>query len=284
MVAEARSEGWEVAAEQARWAGWPASAGLDLGAVTVRGGANTFPPGLVWSAPSARLRLRALDPTELLIDADGKESVSAQGLPTIWFRSALFRVAVDLSGRLPARASLRGFDAALPSGALSVETAELQLAPGEWRAALAAIVLPGSPPPIEKLRFRIAAHPPFPPAETPADSARSWRDAGGRVTIDEASLVWSALRATLDASGGLGGELQPEGTGELVTTGLAEFLDALAEAGALTRPAVVAAKAVVTVLAAPAAGGPLRLPVSLRGGVLSVARVPLLRLAPVAWE
>lgn len=283
-AAQAPEQGWTVSAEQIRWAGWPASAGLDLDAVTARGETNVFPPGMLWSAPLARLRLRAIHPTELLIQAAGQQRIAAQGLPPIPFQTALFQIAVDLTGKSPVQAVVHDLDATLPAGALRVRTADLSLAPAEWQGTLAGIALPGAPPEIDTLRLRLAATPHFPAATTPAAAARHWRGDGGRVTIDQAAAEWATLRATLDATGGLDPALQPEATGVLVTTGLPEFLDALAASGALTRSSVIAAKAVVTILAAPAAGAPLKLPVALRDGILTVARVPVLRLAPVAWE
>ncbi|WP_198371486.1 DUF2125 domain-containing protein, partial [Roseomonas rosulenta] len=78
----------------------------------------------------------------------------------------------------------------------------------------------------------------------------------------------------------------PQGRGTLRLAGAPAALESMARAGLIDGSAVGAAQAVVALLArTPAEGGPPRveLPVSLANGTVSLARLPLLRVAPIAW-
>jgi hypothetical protein len=120
----------------------------------------------------------------------------------------------------------------------------------------------------------------------PAIAAAAWRDAGGTIDITSLALRWGPLAGDARLVLALDAALQPTGNGTLRLTGAAEALDALAGAGLIASGAARTARAVVVLLGRPSPeGGPPRveLPVALTHGTVSLARVPLLRVAPIAW-
>jgi hypothetical protein len=285
----AEAEGWTMRAGPSAWAGWPIAAEVRFPTVTIRGSQSVFPPGLAWSAERVRLRVGLTHPTILAVIAEGAQTIAAKGVPAVPFRTELSRAAIDLNGRDPARVRIARLEAALPAGSLRIGAAELQLPPDGLTADLTDITVPGGgghelSPAIGSFRLQAHATRPFPAAPIAAESARAWRAAGGSIEVSNAALIWGPLAASGRVSIGLDERLQPGADGTIAATGLSDFLDALVGTEALARPAAVATKAVVAILSAPAEGGPVSLPLAFHDGVLSIARVPLLRLPPLVWE
>ncbi len=280
-IGAAGRDGWTVTAGETRWRGWPLAALVERAAVSVRGDAMVFPAGLAWSAERMAFRVNAWAPTRLDVAVSGQQTLAVGGSEAVGVRAARFDVAIDLRGQAPARASLAGVEATLPGGVLGAERLAVELLPGAVAVSAAVVTLPGARiPAIETVRFTAGVS----PALVARESAAAWRDAGGRVTVVDGSVRWAGLAATGSGSGGLDGALQPEGDLSVAATGAPALLDALAQAGVMAPAAAVAAKAVLSILAAPARGGPVPLPVSLRGGLLTVAGIGLVRFAPLAWD
>lgn len=280
-IGAAGRDGWTVTAGETRWRGWPLAALVERAAVSVRGDAMVFPAGLAWSAERMAFRVSAWAPTRLDVAVSGQQTLAVDGSEAVGVRAARFDVAIDLRGQAPARASLAGVEATLPGGVLGAERLAVELLPGAVAVSAAVVTLPGARiPAIETVRFTAGVS----PALVARESAAAWRDAGGRVTVVDGSVRWAGLAATGSGSGGLDGALQPEGDLSVAATGAPALLDALAQAGVMAPAAAVAAKAVLSILAAPARGGPVPLPVSLRGGLLTVAGIGLVRFAPLAWD
>jgi hypothetical protein len=127
---------------------------------------------------------------------------------------------------------------------------------------------------------------PLPPPGPPAMAAAGWRDAGGLLEIPALALRWGPLAGDARLSLTLDAALQPQGNGTLRVTGAPEALGALARAGLIDGNAARTAQGIAALLARrpPEGGAPrVELPVALANGTLSVARVPLLRVAPIAW-
>lgn len=288
-VVAAEADGWAVRAGPSTWAGWPVAAEVRFPTVAILGAQPVFPPGLAWRAELVRVRVGLTHPTVLAVVAEGRQTIAAEGVPAVPFRTRHSQAAIDLTGREPARAVITGFEAALPAGTLQVGAAELRFPPDRLAADLTEIVVPvggghALAPAIGSLRLRAHATRPFPAGPTPAESARAWRAAGGSIEVSEAAVSWGPLAASGRVSIGLDEQLQPGADGAIDATRLPEFLDTLVGTGALARSAAVAAKAVVAILAAPAGGGAVSLPVTFHDGVLSLAHFPLLRLPPLVWE
>lgn len=288
-AAEAAGEGWRLSFGPPRRSGWPTAAELVLPAVAVEGSELVFPPGLTWTAARVRVRLGISQPTSVLISAEGEQTVGTSGVPRIPFRARGFVVTAALAGANPATASIAELEARLPAGSLRIAAALLAFPPDGLVADIHDLSVPNGAggelgPPIEQVHVRAEATQPFPRGPTPAASARAWRAAGGRIDLRKVALRWGPLTATGRVSIALDEELQPGADGVIEATGLVGLIDQLAGSGVLPPGAATAGKAVVAILAAPAGAGPIRLPVQLRAGVLSVAGFPLLRLPPLVWE
>ena len=283
-LVSAKEAGIDTSSTSLHWSGWPFAAEVIVDEVGIRGPATLFPPDLDWTADRLRVRLSARHPTSLQLLPEGHQTIAMAGLPKVPFEAATLRIVIDLTGHDPVWAMLQDLDASPPAGRAHMTAGILQLPTNAVVASLSGITLPGIAAPIGMVQGRVSIEPAFPPAASAAASAQAWRAAGGRLSVTDAQLHWDSLDASLTASGGLDAALQPEGSGELTVTGLADFLDRLVAIGAIPASSAIAAKAVLALLAAPSGGGKLPLPVALRAGVVSVARFPLLRLAPLAWN
>jgi hypothetical protein len=121
----------------------------------------------------------------------------------------------------------------------------------------------------------------------PAMMAAAWRDAGGVFEIPALALRWGPLLGDAQASVTLDRALQPRGNGRLRLAGAPAAVDALARAGLVDGAAARSVQAVLALMSrTPPEGGPPRveLPLALADGTVSAARVPLLRVAPIAWS
>ncbi|HVB16813.1 MAG TPA: DUF2125 domain-containing protein, partial [Stellaceae bacterium] len=198
-------------------------------------------------------------------------------------------------------AALRGDPGGRAAG-LTVRAARLRVAPGAERrmtlaVRIADIALPKSR--IWPLGRRIAElsasgwASAMPRGGGPARARlERWRRAGGTVRLTAARLRWGKLDLSASARLGLDPLLRPEGGGEAMVAGYAAALDTLAANGAVSNDAALAAKGVLSLLAAAepqearggahgAPAGVLRLPFVLRDGRLMMDGMPLARLPPV---
>ena len=197
-------------------------------------------------------------------------------------------LAVDLRGA-PPQAHATDLQVMLPAGRLDIGVVAAAFPPGAIEATLTGIRLPNGAggqvqPPIDRLAWQARLSQPVPPGAVPAERARAWRNAGGRLELSRVSLRWGPLDATGQGTVTLDDQLQPRAEASIEATGLPATLDALARSGAIAPTAASAAKAVLAILAAPAPGAPVRVPVQLADGILTVARFPLVRFPPLAWE
>ena len=287
-AAQARSLGWTVSYGAPTRSGWPFAASLTLPDFAGSGGDEVFPAGLTWSAVAVRLSLGWLHPTTLLVQPLGVQRLGATGLGPVSLDASRAELAFDLRGA-PPQAHATDLQLMLPAGRLDIGVAAATFPPDAIEATLTGIRLPDGAgaqvqPPID--RFALQAHlsRPVPPGVVPAERARAWRDAGGQVELSRVSLRWGPLDATGQGTLALDAQLQPRAEASIEATGLPATLDALARSGAIAPTAASAAKAVLAILAAPAPGAPVRVPVQLADGILTVARFPLVRFPPLAWE
>lgn len=284
----AAAAGWSLSADPARWRGWPVAAEIVLPNATLRSGPDIIPP-LAWTAQTQTLRLGALHPTRLTLSAAGPQSVALADAPPLAFTAGSLVATLDLTQADPAVLTATDLDIATPGGPLRIASARLDTRADGLAVLLSAVSLPGSDgqpiqPPIESLRAAARLSTPVVPMSTAAGSARRWRAEGGHLDIDDAALAWGPLAVTGAATLTLDPALQPALTGHLAATGLFAALDRLVAAGTLTASAALAARGMLTILAAPSGAGPVTLPIAVQNGTVSVARIPLLRLAPLRWD
>ncbi len=184
------------------------------------------------------------------------------------------RARLSLAGRITATD-------AEPALLLSFSSDGLVLPPWQQVPAVAALGRY-----IERLSLEAVISGPLPPPAPPAPRAEAWRDAGGSVELRSLSLLWGPLRSDAAMTLSLDEALQPMGAGTLLVAGGPEALDAMAAAGLVGRRAAGTAKAVLALMArVPDGGGPpeVEVPVTIENSTLAIARIPLARIAPLAW-
>ena len=196
---------------------------------------------------------------------------------------------LDLTQTDPAVLSAADLDMAAPAGPIRIASARLDTRPDGLAMLLATVSLPGSDgqpiqPPIDSVHLVARLSPPIVPMATAAESAQRWRADRGHLDIDDAALAWGPLAVTGAATLTLDPALQPVLTGRLAATGLFAGLDRLVATGALTASGALAARGMLTILAAPSGTGPVELPITVQNGTVSLARIPVLRLAPLRWD
>ena len=280
--------GWSLSADPARWRGWPVAAEIVLPNATFRSGPDIIPP-LAWTSGTQTLRLAALHPSRLTVSAAGPQSLSLADAPPLAFTAASLVATLDLTQADPAVLSATDLDIAAPGGPVRIASARLDTRPDGLAMLLSTVSLPGSDgqpiqPPIDSLHLVARLSTPIVPMSTAAGSARRWRADGGHLDIDDAALAWGPLAVTGTATLTLDPELQPALTGHLAATGLFAGLDRLVATGSLTASGALAARGMLTILSAPSGTGPVSLPITVQNGTLSLARIPVLRLAPLRWD
>lgn len=270
------------------WRGWPIAAEITWPDAIVRTTDTNVPP-LLWTVATLRLRLSALAPTQLAIIPIGAETLAVGTAPPIPFTAATLRATVDLTQNAPPRIDATALTIDAPGLPIRIATAALALPPNAWSADLAGIAIPGRDgraihPDIETIQLDGHLTAPIQPMPTATESAQDWRDHDGHLQLDLKTLHWGALTASAQATITLDPALQPQADGSLTATGLPATPAQLAEAGLITPASATAAAGLLAILAAPAGDGPLTLPLLWHDGVLSIARFPLLRTAPLRWN
>ncbi len=115
--------------------------------------------------------------------------------------------------------------------------------------------------------------------------AEAWRDSGGTIELRSSALQWGPVRANAAATLALDEQLQPMGAGTLRLVGAEQALDALTTAGVVPRRGRHGAT-VLPLLSRPSAetGQPeIEVPLTLEDRTLGLARIPVLRFAPLDW-
>lgn len=113
-----------------------------------------------------------------------------------------------------------------------------------------------------------------------------WRDQGGTIELGSFRLRWGAL--LIDASGTLALDqaLQPEGALSAVITGQDAAVDLAVSTGTLQASDATIAKAVLDLLAKPAADGQkaITVPLTLQQDRLFLGPAAIAQFAPIQWE
>ena len=275
-----REQGWRVVLGPARPQGWPGRAGLRFGSASVEG--SEF----AWRAEGAAIDVPLRWPEAMAESAPGPARLRADGQQVRLGADPPFAVAArDWQLEASGGVTLTGTDVRVAS--FEAEALQVRLGP-EGLALSARRFRPESSarvhgPVVDALTLHASATPPFPFAGASRAAAAAWHGAGGAVDVSDIALAMGRARASGKGRIWLDDALQPRLDGTLHVTGWEAGLDDLAAAGALPRQTVVAAKAVLGLLAAPAPDGGADIPVQVADGVLTVARFPLLRVPALDW-
>lgn len=271
-----RRQGWEVVSDAPQRTGWPLAAGVRYGRVRLDGTSAGVPAG--WRADDLDFRLRAAQPGTLLLTPSRMQEVRLGGGDWLQVAASL-QLAVQADS---AEAVGRDLAVHLPGGPVTIAAMHANLQGRTLQLDLAGI---------EAGPFLGAGHlvaetsltGPLLPGPDPAAAATAWRDGGGALQVNALQLDAGGLQASASGAAGLDPALQPVLNLTARVQGYQTALDRLTQAGVIQTSAAVAAKAVLGLLSGRSPGAPATFPVSVAGGIVSVAGFPLLRLPAVDW-
>jgi hypothetical protein len=298
--------GWKTSVGQTSEGGWPLAATLTITGLTLQGGSPAIIEGIGWSADRIVLRTDLWHPTALEIAIEGEQRLRLGGGPelpmtadrldaTVGLRLGALPRGIDLVAR-----NLRAGDGT-PAGTLTIGLLQthttLEPSAGQDHPSAAfsisaeAIGLPQAikwplGPILSSFTIDGALIGALPLGHGLTEAATAWRDGGGSLEIQHLALGWGPLGLTASATLALDDQLQPMGAGTSHIIGYATTLDALAKNGVLSRSAVIAAKAVLSLLAgSPDDNAPseVDVPLTLQYRTLSMRQVPLVRLPELDW-
>ncbi|MCG7361870.1 DUF2125 domain-containing protein [Roseomonas sp. ACRSG] len=285
-----RQQGLEVEYGPPERGGWPMAAALRLPALRLAR------DGLSWQAEAVRLSLRPWRPDHLLVEAEGAQQLALKG-PPMPLRAGALRAELTLNGtEMPLAGALNGAELRLesPSGPVALDglQASFDASGGSgtaFTARLRGLTAPGTQAlgeRVEEATLQAMLHGSLGPVGPLSRQLAAWRNAGGRLEVQGMTLRWGAMAASAAATLALDEGLQPSGAGTLRLANPSRTLDALAGAGVVQPRAAGMARQILPLLTRLDAGSSvpvIELPLVLEKQALSAARIPLLRLPPVAW-
>jgi hypothetical protein len=296
-----RAEGWTITQGAPQRSGWPMAAGVRLPGITVSGGANDLPGGVVWQAGALTLAVDIRHLSDLYWGVTGRQTISLARAPAIPFQATSFAGQVALAPgdrprlfqlhaagliiAIPAAhgaarpLSVAGLDAAATADGRADATGNaLVVAAQMTGVGLPPLLHPALGRSLQSLSFDAALSGPILAAPDPLLRATAWRDAGGSLALR--ALHLDAGRLTVDGQGRfqLDASLRPEGKAALHLTGLDEVVERLVKTGTLTPAEARAVRAMLDLMMRPSGGDVLEAPVTLRDGIVSLGAIPLLRL------
>ncbi len=284
-------QGWTTFADVPVRGGYPWAAEVTTPGMRIAG------PLLEWDAARVVVRLALLQPRTVHIAIAGKQSARLGNSPLVPFSATRTEVEVDLATPDSSRIELDGLDAATPAGKLTAEAVRLRLD----RAALTLnldltnAVLPDLRPDLppdwplshtlEYAGLDVTVQGGA-PVELTAPALKAWRAGNGQIDIPRLSVGWDKLKLAGHLTVSLDELLQPNLAGQIRLGGYNSLIDALIATNLLAPRPAQAMRAVLGMLARPAADtGPdsVDLPVTLRDRSLDVGRIPLLRTPEFVW-
>lgn len=303
-----RAQGWQVDHDLPRRGGWPFAARLTVPGLRIAGRYPAMAEGFEVEIPRLVLQVAPPRLDRLVLLPQGEQRLRL-GTADYALVAGRMEATVTLDPGLPPRAMglvAEGLRATTPDGPVEVQRLALALstrgtatdAEPSVTIDLAAqgVTLPpltGAPVVaafgrrVEEARLEAALAGPLPAPGPPAAVAAAWRDAGGALDLRRVALRWGALAGEARMTLTLDTTLQPAGAGTLRLSDAPAALEAMARAGLITRGAARTAQGVAMMVArVPDGGGApqVELPLTIANRVIAVARIPLLRLAPLAWS
>jgi hypothetical protein len=119
-----------------------------------------------------------------------------------------------------------------------------------------------------------------------ADAVAAWRDAGGKIELDNLRLKWGALDATATGTIALDQELQPTGGFSGAIQGYDQILTALVQNGQMRATDAGLARIALTLLAKAGPDGKpeIRTAFTIQNGQMFLGPAKLGRLPHIGWE
>jgi hypothetical protein len=289
--------------QKMRVSGYPAMFRVDLGSAALRDGAITPSPELHIPALSgtahpwdfADWRLAAPEgftadfaaagrgaPAKLIAQtADGVVSIQPEGGWTLWLTvrdttvEAGDPVIVGSARAMLTAPSRPSRGQADPVMTLAVEASQIKLS--------AAIAPLGDT--IDELDFTATEKGAIPSGKL-ADAVAAWRDAGGKIELDNLRLRWGALDATATGTIALDQELQPIGRFSGAIQGYDQILTALVQNGQMRASDASVARIALTFLAKAGLDGKpeIRTAFTIQNGQMFLGPAKLGRVPRLSWE
>ncbi len=304
----ARAAGWRFSAQAGERGGWPLAASLTLLRPSLRGTGSPLPGDIAWSGDAVTLDLSPLHPGHATVLAQGTQSLSIAGesrmrlLLRFWGSRIALQLPADRQA--PASGALRLDADALHVAAPGAGPDDIALVAGltarlRWQTAPGAagvapdtaalslllrdVALParlgaGGDRVLQKARLEARLVGRIPQQAMPLiDALDQWRQSGGRLRIEEASVDWGRAAAAAGGEAALGADGTANGRFDLTVTDADEILRQLRDAGLIDPATMLAAGAVIGLIAAGQDGPRVHLPLQLRDGTLRLGEIPLLR-------
>ncbi len=304
-----RAQGYEVSYELGEASGLPFAMRRSAAAPSI-----ASPDGWRWQGPSLEGEAELFRPLELRLDYPGRHEIvppaetglaslsvdteTATGLVELGLDGGVAAVSTEVSGLSADTAAwgqvtadtltARVAPLAAPQGATAADGPEPRHAVS---LALSDLRLPADSRPllghnITRLGFEGTIFG-LPPEAPPAEALQAWRQAGGKMAVEQLDLAWGALVASGNGTLGLDEALRPAGLLDAEVAGLPQLVDLLVDEGRLDEAAGLGIKLGLMVLPGrndSAGRRLLRVPVRLEGGTLFLGPLPLARLEPVVRE
>ena len=309
-AAAQRRAGWTLSSGKPIAGGWPLSATLTLPNTTISANEAVLPVSVTWRAAAANLSVDLFSPTQLRIEPEGTQSLQLGSGSEIPYRAGRLTLSVPLNqagpttqlelaasnikGQKGAETDATGFGVALLAAHFRVteDARQGQPALGVIIAAESITMRPDSIAPLgaafgnrmPSVVIEAELTGPTPPPGDPGESARQWRDSGGRLDITRFALGWGTLGLSGQGQMRLDDSLQPAGTGDVHLVDYGAAIDSLARAHVIGTGAALSARAVLSVVSQASDNSDIRsadVPVSLQGGILMLDHIPLVRLPTV---
>ncbi len=280
-------QGWSTFADAPVRSGYPWVAEVTVPGLRAAG------PLVAWETERLVIRLGLIQPTTVLMAAEGRQTVNLPGATVAHFTATRTEAVVNLAA--PDTVNLE-IDGLVTDGAAgsAMTIASLRVALDRVGAVLKAdardLVLPSAATlplgaNIRRVMLDLAL-PAGAPTEMTAQALSAWRDSNGRLEISQALVDWDTVKFIGQAKVALDAKLQLDLTGKLQLGGYAALLDALVKAGKLPARPAQALGAVLGLLARPSdATGPdsVDVPFTIRDRSFAVGRIPLLRMPEMTW-
>lgn len=290
--------GFRARAEQAGWQITPATPATPFSpfaaSLLLRHARITQPGGAGFSADRLRVALSVFHPRQLRLRAGGALGFTLPGRAAFAFQADALTASIDDAATPKSgRARLRAHAVRLPTtaGAVTIATGHADLNWGASRLELAltldgvdlgAPVGSGPDDAQGRLSLGLSASPAW-PAGPAAAAARAWRTQNGQVTLGFAKWDWGPVHATANGTLGLDPDLQPGMRLALHVPDAAGLLTSLAQTGVVSPSQALAATALLSLLGRGDANGGTTLPVRLKSGTLTLARIPVARIPALHW-
>ncbi|MBY0336067.1 MAG: DUF2125 domain-containing protein [Acetobacteraceae bacterium] len=267
-----RAEGWTIQHMTPERGPYGLEAALRLPGLNLSAPRGAMPGGFGFRAEELELTLSPSDLKGVTLRPQGEQALTLGGVQLpLRTQELTARIALDGSAaRLDGTTLRLGQDQPLTIASLAFsQTGEnLQLTADRLSHAALPLVLRGFGNTIQTLRADLRAQP-------------------ASIELRQVELRWGALAAQLSGTLTPDDRRQPSGRLTLRLRGADELLNSLAQTGLVPQSGITAARLVVRMSARdPGDGqGPMvELPAEIRGGALTIARIPIARLPPLEWR